>query len=374
MVPVLRKRKGKLKQSPVKKLRATCLTMQERIFVATQMELHKSATVVQQKFEKEFNQEPPSRLTIYRIHQKFIRTGSVANCIQGISGCKCSKRTNENITKIRKLIQNMEYPSTRRIGLSLNMSNRTVHKILRQDLQMHPYIIQRCQKLKPVDKLKRMEACLIMLSISYQVPSMKDRIIFSDEAVFHTSGFVNRKNCILWGEEKPHVVQEYVRSSPKVNVWCGVCADGIIGPYFHTGESVNGATYLELLKDFLFDNMPLNICQNAFFQQDGATAHYTLPVRRFLDKKFKKRWIGCAGPIPWPPYSPDLTVCDFWLWGYLKTRVYSEPTPNLQTLKTRITELIRDIPKEMCKAAVHSAFDRFEKCIAVNGDQVERYF
>lgn len=111
---------------------------------------------------------------------------------------------------------------------------------------------------------------------------MKDRIIFSDEAVVHTSCFVNRKNCIIWVEEKPHIVQEYVRNSPKVNVWWGVCADGIIDPYFHEGESVNGPKYLELLKDFLFENMPLSIRRTAFFQQDGVNAHYILPVRRFL--------------------------------------------------------------------------------------------
>lgn len=80
MVPILHK--SKLKQSLVKKFFAT--RMQDRIFVAIQMELHKSETVVQQKFKKEFNQEPPSRLTIYRIHQTFIRTDSIANSIKGI--------------------------------------------------------------------------------------------------------------------------------------------------------------------------------------------------------------------------------------------------------------------------------------------------
>lgn len=152
-----------------------------------------------------------------------------------------------------------------------------------------------------------------------------------------------------------------------------MCADGIIGPYFHDGDSVNGEKYLRLLKDYLLENMPLSIRRNVYFQQDGATAHYTLPVRRFLDKNFKKRWIGRAGPIPWPPYSPDLTVCDFWLWGYIKTRVYSKPITNLAMLKAQITKVITEIPADMCRKAVHSAFDRFELCLEVNGDQTEQY-
>ncbi|GBN23572.1 hypothetical protein AVEN_144157-1 [Araneus ventricosus] len=26
--------------------------------------------------------------------------------------------------------------------------------------------------------------------------------------------------------------------------------------------------------------------------------------------------------LPWPPRSPDLTPCDFFLWGYVKDKIY----------------------------------------------------
>ncbi len=355
------------------KMKATRLSIPERIFVATQNELYESPSMVQKKYVERFKRDPPSRLTIYRIHDKFIRTGSVADCIKGVSGRRITKRTNENIAKVRSFVKNSKYPSTRRIALAFGMSNYTAQKILRQDLEMHPYVIQRCQKLKDQDKVKRVEACRIILAHSYLEPDMPDRIMFSDEATFHTSGFVNKKTCIIWGEKKPDEAQEYLRNSPKVNVWCAVSSLGIIGPYFHEGDSVNGAMYLDLLENYLLENMPLSLRQTGYFQQDGATAHYTLPVRNFLDKHFKDRWIGRAGPIPWPPYSPDLTVCDFWLWGYVKTRVYSEPIKNLTHLKARITQVINDIPVEMCRSAVYSSFDRFELCLQVGGDQTEKY-
>jgi hypothetical protein len=35
--------------------------------------------------------------------------------------------------------------------------------------------------------------------------------------------------------------------------------------------------------------------------------------------------IELAGPISWPPSSPDLTPCDFYLWVYLKDQVYQPP-------------------------------------------------
>ena len=62
-------------------------------------------------------------------------------------------------------------------------------------------------------------------------------------------------------------------------------------------------------------------------QQDGALPHYHLDVRAHLNINLPGRWIGRASHndsplLPWPPRSPDLTPCDFFLWGYIKDRVY----------------------------------------------------
>ena len=40
-----------------------------------------------------------------------------------------------------------------------------------------------------------------------------------------------------------------------------------------------------------------------------------------------------SGPIEWRPRSPDLSINDFWLWGYLHDNVFQEPrAENLQVL------------------------------------------
>ncbi|GBM79642.1 hypothetical protein AVEN_184203-1 [Araneus ventricosus] len=39
-----------------------------------------------------------------------------------------------------------------------------------------------------------------------------------------------------------------------------------------------------------------------------------------------------------PPCSPDLNPLDFFLWGYIKQRVYATPPPTLQELRNRITD------------------------------------
>ena len=49
-----------------------------------------------------------------------------------------------------------------------------------------------------------------------------------------------------------------------------------------------------------------------------------------LNRVLQQRWIGRAAKgdnhlLPWPPRSPDLTPCDFFLWGFVKDSVYVPP-------------------------------------------------
>ena len=53
--------------------------------------------------------------------------------------------------------------------------------------------------------------------------------------------------------------------------------------------------------------------KSLYLQHDGATPHYAVIVREWLEEKFPGRWIGRHEPLDWPPHSPDLTPCDFFL-------------------------------------------------------------
>lgn len=121
------------------------------------MELYQFPTTVRKKFKEHFKHDPPSRLTIYRLQCEFQRTGSVANCIKGVSGPRVTKRTDDNINQIRKFMKTVQYPSMRRVTLTFNMSQHTAQRILHRDLGMYPYVIQRVQKLKPQDKVKKLD-------------------------------------------------------------------------------------------------------------------------------------------------------------------------------------------------------------------------
>ena len=50
---------------------------------------------------------------------------------------------------------------------------------------------------------------------------------------------------------------------------------------------------------------------------------------------------------PWAPHSPDLTLLDFMLWGYLKSKVYAGKPDTERSLKEAIRTEIKKISVAM---------------------------
>ena len=135
------------------------------------------------------------------------------------------------------------------------------------------------------------------------------RSVFPDEATFHLCGKINKHNCQIWSSENPHVIHEHERGMPKVNVWCGLTKNSVIGLFFFIEATVTGHVYLDMLQNFFIDQFPPEL----IFQQDGAPPHYHRQVRDFLNANFPDMWFARGAPLAWPRRSPDLTPLDFFL-------------------------------------------------------------
>ena len=120
----------------------------------------------------------------------------------------------------------------------------------------------------------------------------------------------------VWADEKPcaQVIQNHQQRF-SINVWAGIIAVHIIGPYLLPNR-LTGEIYLTFLRDMLptlLDAVPLAIRQVMWLQHDGAPAHFGRNVRNHLNVAYPNRWIGRGGPVPWPARSPDLTPLDYFL-------------------------------------------------------------
>ncbi|GBM49557.1 hypothetical protein AVEN_1888-1 [Araneus ventricosus] len=91
----------------------------------------------------------------------------------------------------------------------------------------------------------------------------------SNKATFHASNKLNKHNWRLWGSENPHEVQEVERNSPKINVWCALSHDTVIGPFFFAETSVTANIYLDMLQIYAIPQMQ-HLQPSDIFQQDAG--------------------------------------------------------------------------------------------------------
>ncbi|KFM71471.1 hypothetical protein X975_17910, partial [Stegodyphus mimosarum] len=172
------------------------------------------------------------------------------------------------------------------------------------------------------------------------------RIMFSDEASFHLSGIVHCHNVRIWGSENPHEYREAQRDSSKVNVWCGLMHDRVIGPFFFTEKTVSSVVYLRHVGKFRISTTRRD-SSTCVFATKWCTPHWNTIVRSSLNDHFTGRWIGRGGPTPWPARSPDITPLDFFLWGFVKDNVYRRRVSNMDDLKARMTTEIASVDADM---------------------------
>ena len=95
--------------------------------------------------------------------------------------------------------------------------------------------------------------------------------------------------------------------------------------------------------------------------------HWHLAVHTFLNKHLPNRWIGRVGQnyqvfCKWPLRSLDLTICDFFLWGYVKDRVHVPPLPTtVDELQERITAAVECVTPDV----LHSVWSELDYRIDV---------
>lgn len=111
--------------------------------------------------------------------------------------------------------------------------------------------------------------------------------------------------------------------------------------------------------------------------QDGATPHTSAGSLDFLnyyfdDRIISRKYIERFGyGLSWPPYSPDLTPCDFFLWGYLKDRVYANRPNTIADLQRNIRNEVNAIPQDMLGRMMNNFRKRLYAVRAADGRTIE---
>lgn len=281
-------------------------------------------------------------------------------------------RSVEKIAAVAQSVRENPRTSTRHRAQQLNISRTSLRRILHKDLGLFAYKVQLTQELKQNDHPLRHRFSVWALNELVNDVNFGRKIIFSDEAHFHLGGYVNKQNCRIWGSENPQVVVERPMHPNRVTVWCGFWSGGIIGPYFFENEdgdsvTVNGVRYRDMLTNFLWPLLDDLDLEQLWFQQDGATCHTSRETIDLLRTKFRNRIISRFGDIHWPARSCDLSPLDYFLWGNVKDRCYSNDPRTINALKENIRQAIREIEPQTIDNVLQNWVKRMDYCQASRG-------
>lgn len=265
------------------------------------------------------------------------------------------------------------------VALLAGVSQATAWKILRNDLQLFPYKIFVGQKLSAESKVMRKTFCEEFLRKFESDWDASMFILWSDEAKFPLIATPNRQNTRYWTETSSDVpIFEMPVNCPSITVFAAFNGQFLLPPYFflENGKptTVNGERYRLMITEFLIPELKKRkYFSKTIFMQDGAPSHTATETKQLLHKHFGDDKVISKGfPMAWPPYSPDLTPCDFWFWDLIKSSVYFFPPPeSVMELQNRIESAFVSVTQEQLQAAQSSVKTRIEFCRNMNGSHLE---
>jgi len=137
----------------------------------------------------------------------------------------------------------------------------------------------------------------------------------------------------------------------------------MIGPYFLENEpgnavTVNRVRYRHMTTEFLWPQLDGMDVEGMWFQQDDATCHTACETTELLREKFPGRVNSSNGDRNWPPRSCDLTPCDFFLWGFVKFRIYVNKPQKIPELKVEFRRVIGETEPQLCGNVIENFVKR----------------
>ncbi|CAH2006857.1 unnamed protein product [Acanthoscelides obtectus] len=323
----------------------------------------------------------PSHATVINTYEKFKRVGCLHKCRSCMHAegwkPKISEKREEIETAVCAAAEVSEPCSSRKIAEMVpiaDLTPRTTRNILHRN-GYHSFKVGTVQEIFPLDKYRRMEFCETVMEKANRDGSFIGNILFTDESTFPLHGHHNPSVVRYWSRENKHLsIPVRTQYPQKLNVWAGILGNNIIGPFFIDG-TLTAAKYLALLQTQIVPAIrQLGIdLANIWFQQDGCPAHNAAIVHTYLESVFDHRIIGGNGTIKWPPRSPDLAPNDFFLWGYVKSTVYTfnERADNLHNLQVKIVEALGQIQPSTLLRVRQEFYNRLTYCSLNEGDVFE---
>ncbi|XP_011707025.1 PREDICTED: uncharacterized protein LOC105462195 [Wasmannia auropunctata] len=278
-------------------------------------------------------------------------------------------RTPDIIQRAQELIFEDSGQSIRKLSSVVGVSEKTMRRIVEEDLRYNSYTIKVRQMLSEAARTKRVERCnLLLCSLKHNAAGRLK--FFSDEKIFTVDAKINQRNDHWLAHNPEDVPIARTKFPANVHVLGVVSSEGdVMSPYFfNKGENVTKEVYLRVLTNVVKPWIETVSSGKPYvFQQNGAPAHTSHLVQNWLSDNVEMFW----SKEFWPPNSPDLNPLDFYVWDVVERVTNKSRHPNVASLRAAIETAFTDMDRDILKRACARFRPRMEAVIQANGGYIE---
>lgn len=293
-------------------------------------------------------------------------------------GRKRSARTNNNIQRVREIVQNLrpgQTISSRMLSRTTTIRRTSLRRIVKYDLNLKFFKKVYCQKLTPNVKQKRLQRCQQLLG-RFRSREQIRKIWFTDEKLFTLRQPKNSQNNRVYANvarkrEVPleHLLVPREHFTQSVMVSLGVSISGKTRIYF-VENKINSEIYQRDILSYMLPEIE-DVTPYYTFQQDGAPAHTSRDTIRYLQENCP----DFIEPAGWPPNSPDLNPVDYTIWGVLQHMVYLNTIfETTDQLKIRILECWQEFQQDIINNSIAQWRRRVQDVVDNEGGHIHRNF
>ena len=273
-------------------------------------------------------------------------------------------QTDVRIGVIREAFEQSRGWSLRSLSAQFGIPRSTCHQIVTEELKM----TQKNEKwvpheLSPGQMETRVVYSTCNLRTYNQQKSRLTHTVAIDETWVSLHRPPERDQARQWLQqgEMPSSVAVPNRYGPKVMMILAMDIRGIC--YYEIlsdKEKMDAPRYLELLKR-LMDRWPGNRKNTVWVLDDNARPHRTASITQWFEENKIERWLQ-------PPYSPDLSPCDFGCFHALKRAIGGVHYANVDFMKNAIDNEIRIGNANGSYTAVQKLPECWLRCVNTKGE------
>jgi histone-lysine N-methyltransferase SETMAR len=322
-----------------------------------------------------FKDAAPSQSFVYKWHKEFLSGQRQSVFDLPHTGRPITQRTEQNISRVYEFVDTQPKTNLAGIAGSLGMSKETVRRILVDDLLFHKVCsVWVPHHLSEANKIQRVNCTQSLLHLLHNhSPHQLLRLFATQDETwipFDIGGCKeDNKVWIAPQTPRPHVLRPQMtfRKTMLSLVFTG--NKKIHADVTFNGETVDSERFISFVHKTgelwrMLRTDPTHL-KDLLWMHDNARPHTAAVTKEFLERRK-------VTLVMQSPYSPDLNLCDRWLFKEIKKNLKNFKMNSSHDVLDAVLNVFRAIPEERFKRELEKLEEHCHQVILANGGYVTK--